>query len=236
MLGSIYAISNEGITENGLLTRKKWSKKSKRNSNFCSTINNRHKQGEVMGQVLFIFFSVVVGLTLYSLWSLGYFARVTFTACTVEPMVLVYRKNVGSTQRMGDLIEDLSFDLLDKDSIDTFRNFGIYYDKPNSLSFRKCRYIVGCLLEKDDFRHLDTLKERYNVVELPSQECLTASYPLRGPLSISVAVLRVYPKIKKILQRKSLKETPVVEIYDDEGGTIQYFTGTDLELPRFDAL
>lgn len=189
-----------------------------------------------MEQVLFIFFSVVIGLTLYSLWSFGYFTRIHFQTCKTEPMVLVYEKFIGSTQKVVPVLDELCFNLLDKDSIDTFRNVGIYYDKPHVLTFRKCRTVVGCLLEKEDLKHLEQLKGRYNVIELPAQECYTASYPFCGPLSISVAVLRVYPKIKKVLQKKYQQEAPVLEVYDDEKGLINYYAGNALDLPPFDAL
>lgn len=151
-------------------------------------------------------------------------------------MVFVYKKFVGPSQEIIKRIDDLYFDLLDQDSIDTFKNIGVYYDKPNSITSRKCRSLIGCVLEKEDYRHVDALKEKYNVIELPSHECLTATYPYRGPLSISVAVLRVYPKIKKFLRLQSLTDVPVMEVYDDEQGVISYYTGHELPLPSFDAL
>lgn len=189
-----------------------------------------------MGDVLVIFFSVVVGLTLYSLWSFGYFAKVTFQKCNTEPMIFVYEKFIGPSQNVIKVIDDLYFDLLDKASVDTFKNIGVYYDTPHAISMQKCRSVVGCLLEKDDYKLLDDLKEKYKVVEIPSAECVTASYPFRSPLSISVAILRVYPKMKRFLKQESIGETPVVEVYDDEGGVINYYAGKGLNLPSFDAL
>ena len=181
-----------------------------------------------MSIVIILIVTVIVFLQYY-----GAFSKINITGGEKGQYQLVYAKFTGHYKDTGPVMDKIYFDLLNIDSVETYKGFGIYYDNPKEIEAFKCRSIVGCILEKKDLDKIEDLKTKYNIIEIPESESICAEFPYKGKISILVGIFKFYPSLKKYLSNKGLKPGPVMEIYDTPNEKINYIFAVDPKFPEF---
>ncbi|ULQ58893.1 GyrI-like domain-containing protein [Brucepastera parasyntrophica] len=144
----------------------------------------------------------------------GGFAKITIRTLNQGGEILVYENVTGPYSQSAKVSDRIYYDLLDNDGIETTKGFGIYYDNPKNTAQDKLRSEVGCIIENADNTVTEKLREKYQVKQLPVENCAVAEFPLRGSFSIMMGIMRVYPAIEKYMREHKYNDGPVMEIYD----------------------
>jgi hypothetical protein len=186
-----------------------------------------------MIKVAVVIIIVIIGLGTVLAGYYGAFTRVSVTEERKKSLWLIYEKFTGPYQKTGPVMDKLYYVLLNDESIETFKGFGIYYDNPREVNPNKCRSIVGSILEEKDYNKIDELKKRYNILKLTETNGLSSQFPYKGKLSILMGTMKVYPKLNKARNRLGIKSKPIMEIYNIPKKMIYYFLALDPEFPEF---
>jgi len=97
---------------------------------------------------------------------------------------------------------------------------GIYLDDPTKHQKNECRYIVGALLDQQ--QEDQQLKDQKQLLiskgficgQLPAvDQVVYALFPLKGIISVVIAVRRVYPRIISYIAEHNLCAHPGIEVY-----------------------
>ncbi len=156
---------------------------------------------QIMRTAIIIIASIIVILfALYAYY--GGFRKISFELADAGGEVLVYESLTGDYKHSGKAIDRIYYSLLEKDGIETFKGFGIYYDNPKKDEKAKLRSDVGCILENPDEETIEKLSEKYNIKTLPEQKYLVAEIPYKGKLSIFMGIMRVYPAMENTLRMR----------------------------------
>ncbi|MDD5224930.1 MAG: GyrI-like domain-containing protein [bacterium] len=185
----------------------------------------------VLGLIGVLFVILISVLTYY-----GMFAKVTISEQETGPYWLVYEKYIGDYKNVGPVMTKLSEELKKKESIETSRGFGLYYDNPQEVAKDKLRSLVGCILEEKDTSKIQGLQAKYNIKSYPVSKSVVASFPYRGHPSIFVGIFKVYPKFFSYLKDHNFTPVPLMELYDLPNKKIIYIGSVNLPKPFFDSL
>ena len=185
-----------------------------------------------MIKVIIAIIIILIGLVLILAGYFGAFTRVLVKEESKKTFWLVYEKFTGPYQNTGPVMDELYYRLLNDDSIETFKGFGIYYDNPREVKPDECRSIVGNILEEKDYDRIDELKNKYNIMEITESKGLSSQFPYRGKLSIMMGIMKVYPEINKTIDSLGIKSKPIMEIYNIPEKMIHYFMALDPEFPN----
>lgn len=185
----------------------------------------------VLGLIGALFIILISVLTYY-----GMFAQVTISEQETGPFWLVYEKYIGDYKNVGPIMEKLSRDLKQKESVETSRGFGLYFDNPQEVAKEKLRSLVGCIVAEKDANKIPGLQARYNVKLYPVSKSVVASFPFRGHPSIFVGIFKVYPKIFSYVKDHNYSPVPIMELYDLPNKKISYVLSVGLPKPFFDSL
>jgi len=176
-----------------------------------------------MIKVIIAVIIILIGLVLILAGYFGAFKKTLW---------LVYEKFTGSYQNTGPVMDELYYRLLNDDSIETFKGFGIYYDNPREVKPDECRSIVGSILEENDYTRIDELKNKYNVMEIAESKGLSTQFPYKGKLSIMMGIMKVYPEINKKIESLGIESKPIMEIYNIPEKMIHYYMALEPEFPN----
>ena len=133
-------------------------------------------------------------------------------------------------------MNNLYNDLKDNYELETTKGFGLYYDNPREVDKDKLRSIVGCIVEGKSVKDLKVVSEKYGVKEYPASQSVYTEFPFKGKMSILVGVFRVYPKLTAYIKEKGYANTPMMELYDQPNGKIEYISSVNLPSTFFDSL
>lgn len=156
--------------------------------------------------------SLLVGIFTFTNY-LGIFQTVQITEKEVGPYKLVYDELTGPYHKIKG-VQDNVYYSLKNDNIETTRGFGIYYDNPKTTPQEKLRSIGGCIIEAKDFNKLNSLKSKYKIMDYPVSKSIYTEFPFKNPLSVIVAIFKIYPEIERYQQEKAYKPAPLLEVYD----------------------
>lgn len=182
---------------------------------------------KIVGIILAIVI-VVALLLLVVLGRGGLFASVKISEKTVGPYLLVYKKHVGEYKNVGPVMDEVYNGLKDDFGIETTKGFGLYYDNPQEVSSGKLRSIVGCIVEGKTIEDLESIDDRFLVKEYPASKSVVAEFPYKGKMSIVIGVFKVYPKLTAYIEDKSYAQTPIMEVYDQPDGKIEYVSSGEI--------
>jgi hypothetical protein len=176
----------------------------------------------VMKITLVIILSLIaILIVLYSYF--GGFSKIQVQISEQGGETLVYEAITGDYKQSAIVMDKIYQDLIEKEDIETYRGFGIYYDNPKVVDLNKLRAEAGCILETNQLIHIPKLEEKYKIKTLPLSTCITTEFPYRGKLSVLIGILRVYPALQKFAQSNQLDNLgEVVEIYDVPNKKIIY--------------
>lgn len=161
----------------------------------------------------------------------GAFTSISVKKENIPDLWIVYETFRGPYKDTGPVSDRIYYDLLNKDSLETYKGFGIYYDNPQETDPKKCRSIIGCIVEERDYRRIEEIKSEYNIAKIPGGEAVSAIFPFRGKLSILFGIFRVYPALNRYLQGK---QTAVMEIYNVPQKCISYITAPEIPFKEFE--
>lgn len=171
-----------------------------------------------------LLFIVVVFLIILSILgvNLGLFITINIKEKIMGPFELIYKEYIGPYKDTGKIQDEIYYSLLNKDNIETYKGFGIYYDDPKTTPDNKLRSKSGCILEEKDYDKKNRLQNNYNFMEIGKQKFMYAEFPCKSKFSIFMGMFKVYPKIEKYLEEKAYKKREVMEIYDVPNKKIIY--------------
>lgn len=184
--------------------------------------------------MVFLMFAVIVIIvSLIAVKHLGFFDKVIIEESEVGPFMMIAENFVGPFQNTAPVMKKI-YDSLTEDGIENTVGFGIYYDNPKETTPEKLRSIVGSVLSKESEFEIDSLREKYKIIQYPKSISVSAKIPLRSKLSYMIGPMRVYPKLGKYIEEKGKDICPALELYDMENKTISYIFSTELEAEHFD--
>lgn len=181
---------------------------------------------------------LIVGVLLVLLFGLlvyyEAFSQVVISEKTIEPFWLVYETHIGAYRKSVTVMDKIYYDLLNKESIETTRGFGLYYDDPKTTAKESLRSIAGCILENCHEGKIEELKKTYKIKQFLSSESVVVEFPYYGKLSVLVGIFKVYPKLNEYIKAKGYPQVPIMEVYDAPQKRIRYVASIHLEKTVFE--
>ena len=156
----------------------------------------------------------------------GGFTKIAIEEKSVGEYILVYEEITGDYKQSGAVMDKIYYQLKDE-GIETTKGVGVYFDNPSKVKKENLRSVAGCILEKKDYGLIHMLKQKYKVKGYPKSNTLTIEFPYKGTMSVMIGIIRVYPKIRNYIKKNSLKENPIMEVYDIPNKKIYYHLMTD---------
>jgi effector-binding domain-containing protein len=176
----------------------------------------------IMKTALFVILGLAVILLAVYIY-FGGFAKIELQIAETGGETLVFEEITGDYKQSAVVMDKIYHDLLEKEDIETYRGFGIYYDNPKEVEIDKLRADAGCILEDSLLKHIPELEGKYNIKTLPTSTYISTEFPFRGKLSVLLGILRVYPALQKFAKSNQLDNLgEVVEIYDIPNKKIIY--------------
>jgi hypothetical protein len=179
--------------------------------------------------VVVVVLAAVLGVAGYC----GAFRSVTVADEEFGPVWLVYEKHTGAYGDIRHVIKQVRTQLVEQEGLEPARSFGLYWDDPREVPKEQLRSIGGCILDTSDEETLARILARYNAAEFPRSSVVTATFPLKGPLSFVLAVMKVYPALEAYMAANGLASVPVMEIYDSQSGLIRFVAAHAVSKRRF---
>lgn len=172
--------------------------------------------------VLIVLTILITALVIFHAYY-GGFKKINISISKSGGEVLIYEKIRGDYRQSGIIMDKIYNSLLNKDKIETFKGFGVYYDNPRKVEKSKLRSEAGCVLEKKDIDKLPILKNKYTFRTFPEKEYITTEFPYKGKISILFSIIKVYSALNKFAkQNRYNEESLIMEIYDTPNKKILY--------------
>lgn len=178
--------------------------------------------------IITIVIALVVIMLLVYLSRHGLFSQIKIEEKNVGPYLLVYKEHIGDYKNTALVMDEIYYDLKDNYSIVTTKGFGIYYDNPKEVAKEKLRSIAGSIVEGSSLQDLGIISSKYTVKEYPASKSVVAEFPYTGKISIMLGVFKVYPKLNIYIDKKKYAPVPIMEIYDQPNGKIEYISPINL--------
>lgn len=154
---------------------------------------------------------------------LGGFSKIEFQVAEAGGEILVYEEMVGDYAQSNTVMDKVYYSLLNDYNIETTKGFGIYYDDPQKVESTKLRSEIGSVLEEKDSVRIAELCDRFQVKFCPEQTCIVTEFPFKGPISVMIGLIKVYPAMNEYLKANNLNnDSPIMEIYDVPNKKIYY--------------
>jgi len=153
---------------------------------------------------------VLIGYAYY-----GGFQSIEPTVSICGGETLVFEK-VSGDYKQSAAVSARVYDRLNKEfEIETYRGFGIYYDKPGTVAPHALRSDIGCILEPSDTNQISDIKREFYVETFPTESYLVAEFPFKGKGSVLVGLMKVYPAMESYIKENNYQmDTPIMEIWD----------------------
>uniref|UniRef100_A0A8D0FZH1 Testis expressed 264, ER-phagy receptor n=1 Tax=Sphenodon punctatus TaxID=8508 RepID=A0A8D0FZH1_SPHPU len=163
------------------------------------------------GALIVLLLLTLFGIAIYS----GLFTEVVVSAGLppIRNITVAYKFMVGPYGDCGKLYME-SCSISPK-----LCSIGVYYDNPHTVPPEKCRYIVGSILSEGEERPSEEQirlfhKFGFKIFSFPApSHVVMATFPYTTPLSIHLAVNRVYPCLDSYIKERKLCAHPRLEIY-----------------------
>lgn len=168
--------------------------------------------------------ALVVGYAYY-----GGFAAIKFKKEVEGGQVFVYKEVTGPYKQTGQVSDEVYYALLNDFKIETTKGAGVFHDDPKQVEESKLRSEIGCLLDAEiDSTQMAAIGQKYKIKTIPRKEYLVTEFPMKGMMSIMVAVMRVYPAIHEYCKENNLTVNgPMFEIYDVPSAKTVYLISVD---------
>lgn len=174
-----------------------------------------------------IFLAIIIVLLVAVLGFYGYYGGFTDVSFRIETQggeTVVYEEVTGDYFKTRVHVDKISDSLLQEESIETTRGFGIFYDNPKKVPANKLRSQAGAVIDMEiDSLQRVHLSEKYNLKILPRTKYIVTEFPYKGSVSVIVGLYRVYPALERFSKNNNITgDGPVTEIYDATNKKITY--------------
>lgn len=182
---------------------------------------------KTLGIIVLILAAIIIILGFF-LARNGLFATVEITEKNAGPYLMVYTPHIGDYKNVSPVMQTLYDDLKDNFNITTTRGFGLYYDPPQEVPVEELRSIVGCIIDNKTIEEITELGTKYGIATYPASVSVVAEFPYKSQVSIFLGIFKVYPKLDEYLNGKNAPKIPIMELYDQPNGKIEYIASTQL--------
>lgn len=161
---------------------------------------------------------ILTGALLFLLfgWYSGFFAHARLEVKPVGEFMAVYEDHLGAySETTG--IQDKLADMLWEDGVDNYKNFGIYYDDPETVETGNLRSIAGRVVNRRHEYKVRRLTDKYNIFSFEKQKAAIVELPIKNIFSLYAAVYKAYPLLDEYAVNHDLDARPIIEIYDNPG-------------------
>lgn len=153
---------------------------------------------------------------------LGGFYNINIRVEKAGGETIVYKEVTGDYNKVTPATDEVYYYLLTQKNIETYKGFGYFYNNPRSVEKEKFRADAGCIIEPKDMERITGIDDKYKVKSLPVSNTIIAELPFRGPMTMLMGYLRVFPAIDKYREKHSLGDGPVMTIVDVPGKKVIY--------------
>ncbi len=168
-----------------------------------------------------LFMSIIFG------WYIGFFITMKVKEKEEGGYRVVGLKYTGPYSKSGKFMNDVQQKLKDM-SITSNKDFGIYYDDPETIPAEKCRSFVGSILEEKDFDKIpELISSGLKVDTITKSNVVYTEFPLINNMSFMMGAMKSYPIISKYMNEKGYKATQSMELYDVPNKKITYIMQYD---------
>ena len=156
--------------------------------------------------------AIVIILLLVFAAYMGMFRRVQIAVSSQGPFTFVYRSMSGTNMSQVRQITTELSEVLREVGVTDARPLDVFY--PDGAA--QIGFAVGDLTDEQTA----ALNSKASVREIPEQECITARFPWRNPLSFIVGYLKVDPALARHRAANSYRKVEAMAL--NEGPTILY--------------
>ena len=171
---------------------------------------------------------IISAVVLAVLSQYGLFAPVQVVEEESGKYLLIYQKHLGDYKHVGQVMDEIYYDIKNNHHLETTKGFGLYYDNPQEVEKAQLRSIVGCIIEGQSIGELDKISEKYKIGEYPSSKSVVVEFPYKGMLSIIIGTFKVYPKLAAYIKKHNYNKTPIMELYDQPNEKMKYISSIHL--------
>lgn len=168
-------------------------------------------------KILKIILTTLVGLTITLLlfgWFIGFFKNMKVREKEEGGFKVAGIKYTGPYSTTGKYMSQVEQKLI-KLGIMPKKEFGIYYDNPQTVNPEKCRSYVGCIIRKEDYDKIPALISTGLIIDtVPKSKAIFTEFSLKNSLSFMLGAMKAYPIMSKYMNAKGYKPTMSIEIYD----------------------
>lgn len=161
---------------------------------------------------------ILTGTLLFLLfgWYSGFFAHARLEVKTIGEFMAVYEDHLGAYSKTTGIQEKLADRLWD-DGVDNYKNFGIYYDNPETVETGDLHSIAGRVIYHDHEHKIRRLSGEYNIYNFEKQKAAMVELPVKNIFSLYAAIYKAYPLLDEYAANHHLDARPIIEIYDNPG-------------------
>jgi hypothetical protein len=164
--------------------------------------------------ILITSIGVVTLLLIISFYN-GIFDKVKINEESDGGYILAGMDFKGPYSKAGKYVMEVG-DKLKKYEISSSRQFGVYYDNPDSVKPENCRSFIGSIIERNDTAKISELKSAgFKLDTIPVQTSLQAVFPIKNSFSYMVGPWKVYPALSKYMKERNYTTDLTMEIYDN---------------------
>lgn len=161
--------------------------------------------------IFLLIFFVVFGTYVYY----GGLARIHMKVEDLGGEMIVYKEVMGEYKQTKAITDEVYYYLLNELKIEAYKGIGIFYDDPKVVAKEQLRSEIGCIIEVKDIECLNESRCTYAIKTLPVQPAIVTEIPFKGVISIFIGFLRVYPAIRKYIDKHNLANGGcLIEIYN----------------------
>lgn len=168
---------------------------------------------KILKIILISLVSLLISLLLFG-WFIGFFKNMKVKEKEEGGFTVAGLKYTGPYSTNAKYMAQVEQKLL-KLGIMPNREFGIYYDNPQTSSPENCRSYVGCIIREEDYDKIPELISTGLIVDtVPKGKAIFTEFSLRNSVSFMLGAMKAYPLMSKYLSTKGYKATMSIEIYD----------------------
>lgn len=170
---------------------------------------------------------ILLIIALFVGWYIGFFKKLKINEEDQGGFTVVGTNYTGAYSKTGKVMDDLK-QKLKKMSIQSNKDFGIYYDDPYVTPEEKCRSFVGSILKEEDYDKIpELIAGGMKVDTIQKTKAASVEFPLKNSLSFMMGPIKAYPVISKFMLDKGYKALTTLEIYDFKKKKIIYIMQHD---------
>lgn len=174
-----------------------------------------------MELVLLFFASFGFVIILFLIYS-GFFKPVIFKTIDMPKLTLALLPFQGDYKDSAPLQVEV-MKLCQGAEIKITNTAGIYFDDPKKVAKEELRSLVGVVITEDQIETVKGLHSDIEIVSLENVKAFHTKWIYKTGLSITLAILKVYPAMKRFSKREGFQIYQSIEVYDFPNKELNYY-------------